>query len=326
MKLKRRYSIALLLAIVFLLSLSIPVLAIDVPDLIYQINQVYVYRNCLETGDQLYLIDYMITYTVNPAENITEAFLFRLMNGAVELGSVAPYSYYNDGYDRGVASIYFSAADAPAWNGAYSMQLAGNPALVWNPATPSTSMSPFGLWADNPIGTTQTLLASRVLWLADQMELAWSVDMIETLSSGNALTTYGEAYFTNVIENLRLMAPLAFSGQSIQPEVETTAFTQDYANDLVTDIIGTPFDFTTLGTALGLSRGMVTAIIYYAIVILVLILVACRIQTYKPIMLLSVPFVIGGAFIGVPLVITIVVGFLALVMVGFALFYKGATA
>jgi len=43
-------------------------------------------------------------------------------------------------------------------------------------------------------------------------------------------------------------------------------------------------------------------------------------------MLLSIVPVIVGAFIGVPLIVTILMGFLALGMTAWGLFYKGSTA
>lgn len=309
----------------FLLVPASSVYAIDDPDTI-SINGVYVYRNCQETGDQLYIIDYTVDYTVNPSESITEAFLVRLMNGTTELGSVAPYSYYDDGYDRGVAAIYFSAVDAPWWEGSFTMKLEGNPTLSWTGDPPSTSVSSFNLWQDNAISTTQVVLSNRVLWLADQLELAWSVNMVETSASGSYLTSYGENYFPNVIPYLLTIAPYAFAGRTILPEVDRRDFTGDYADDLETGIISTPLDLTPLGSEFGVSRGTITALLYYAAVILFCILAVRRIGSYKPIMLFLLPLVILGAFVGVPLVITVLFGFCSLVMIGFSLFYRPSSA
>ncbi len=322
---KLRHFLPLLIAVITLLSLATPVFAIDESDDI-SVNAVWVYRNCQETGDHLYIVDYTVEYAANPDENITEAYLVRLLSGATELAAVAPYAYYNDGYDRGVAAIYFTAADAPAWNGAYTMELTGNPTLTWVPSNPSSSVAAFDLWQDNPIATTQDLVASRILWLADWLELTWSVDMIETTASGSVLTEYGESYFVNVIPNIRTVAPSAFSGRVVQPEIERDEFTEDYSDSLVTDIIGTPFDLTDLGTAFGLSREVVTAILYYGVVGIFVVLAVRKIGSYKPVMMFGIPVVIGGAFLGVPLVITILFGFASLGMIGFALFYKPSNA
>ena len=54
--------------------IATPVLAIADPDSM-SIDSVYVYRNCRETGDQLYLVTYNITYSSPPSESVTEATL-----------------------------------------------------------------------------------------------------------------------------------------------------------------------------------------------------------------------------------------------------------
>jgi len=322
-----------MLAVGLVIGLAMPVFAIDDPEVL-QVNAVWVYRNCMEDGDQLYLIDYTLDYDPdsdpltddNPDENITEAYLVRLMNGAAELGSTAPYAYYDEGYDRGLVALYFSAAEAPAWEGAYTMILVGNPTLAWGADPPETSVGDFDLWQDWPISTTQEILASRILWLADQLELAWAVDMIETTASGSRLTDYGESYFVNVIPDLRTMAPSAFVGQIIQPEVEKREFTEDYSDDLAASVVGTPLDLTPLADAFDLSREVVTTVIYYAAVVVFLALLVTKIKNYKPAILMTIPCIIGGAFVGVPLVITVLAGFFSLILIAYILFYQKSTA
>lgn len=316
----------LMLVVGLIIGSAIPVFAIDDPGVI-QINAIWVYRNCMEDEDQLYLIDYTLGYTPsNPDENVTEAFLVRLMNGAVEIGSTAPYAFYDEGYDRGVVVLYFSAADAPGWEGAYTMILVGNPTLAWDADPPETSVGTFDLWQDWPIGTTQEILSSRILWLADQLELAWAVDMIETTASGSRLTEYGESYFVNVVPNLREIAPYVFVGQIIQPEVEKREFTEDYADDLAGTVTGTPLDLTPLADAFNLSRAVVTTVAYYAIVVVFLALLVARIKSYKPVVLMALPCIIGGAFFGVPLVVTVLAGFFSLMLIAYILFYQKSTA
>jgi len=332
-KKSRLLAIAVSLALGIIIIVPGIALAINLPEVL-QINAVWVYRNCMEDNDQLYLIDYTIDYDPdsnpltddNPDENITEAFLVRLMNGAVELGSTAPYAYYDEGYDRGVVALYFPAADPPGWGGTYTMILVGNPTLAWGTGPPETSVGTFDLWQDWPISTTQEILSSRILWLADQLELAWAVDMIETTASGSRLTEYGESYFVNVIPDLRTMAPSAFVGQIIQPEVEKREFTGDYSGDLAASVIDTPLDLTPLADAFDLSREVVTTVLYYAAVVIFLALLVTKIRNYKPAILMTVPCIIGGAFLGVPLVITVLAGFFSLILIAYILFYQKSTA
>ena len=51
----------LALALLGLLLVASPVFAIEPPDAL-QIDSVYAYRHCLETNDQLYLVEYTIYY------------------------------------------------------------------------------------------------------------------------------------------------------------------------------------------------------------------------------------------------------------------------
>jgi len=308
---------------VFIFNAS-PVLAINNPDTL-SINAVYVYRHCVEDDDQLYLIDYTIEYTgANPDENSTEAYLFRLMNGAIELRAIAPYSYYDDGYDRAVAAIYFTAADAPAWAGGYSMHLVGNPALGWPGAPPNTSVAVFDLWSTSTnISDTQTEVAARVLYLADMLEVEWGIDLIETSASGSYLTSYGEDYFMNAIPHLQLIAPGAFAGSITPAEFETRTYTQAYSTTLRTALIGTPLDFTNLANAFGVPVMFVSSILYLMIMALVLYYASIKTGSYKPALLLSAVMIVAGALLGMlPLLLAIIMGFFALLGIGYAFFYQ----
>jgi len=206
------------------------------------------------------------------------------------------------------------------------MELVGNPLLAWGGDPPSASVSTFNLWQDNEMPITQTVISSRILYLADILELAWSVDMIEASGGGHYLTSYGEDYFTNVVEYASEVAPYAFSGQIIQPEIEDVDTSTAYADDLETDIGGTVFDLTDTADAFGVGRGPLTALLYYGAVVIFLALVCNKLQTYKPAMVLSIPLVILGAFVGVPLIVSVLVGFVCVLFIAWSLFYKPSTA
>lgn len=125
------------------------------PDSYFDVQQVEVYRNVLEIGDQLYLITGRVEYTMHPIMLSSQTYIIRLMDGVTELGSTTFYPYHNSGYDYGVASIYFSAADALAWSGAYTVQLQGNPTLHWLDTTAITAMDS-ALAFDTPVYTDET--------------------------------------------------------------------------------------------------------------------------------------------------------------------------
>jgi hypothetical protein len=317
------------LAILAIFAFITPILAIAQPDDI-EINAVYVYRNCRETGDQMYLVDYIISYNTTPAENAGEAYMCRFRNSTEVFAVKYPYPYHNDGYDRGVIAFYFDAGDAPEWEGPYNMQLMGNPFGDWPGGVPEVTENTFDLWQDDEMTITKVVLASRILALAQLLETDWGLDMVNVNDAGQlVLTSYGSAYFMAVVPYFSDVAPTALppgtipgSGQIIDPVIDPIDSSSDYADELETSIIGTLFDLTPLANVLGVSRGPLTALVYYGAWVFILILVCGALQTTRPLMILCIPIVIGGAFVGVPLQVTILAAFLALFYIAFTIFYK----
>jgi len=328
-KLTRLFSI-LALAMLGLMLIASPVLAIGAPD-DHQINFVYVFQHCLENNDQLYLGGYFTDYDPdsdpstddNPDENITEAYLGRLMDGVDELGAVAPYAYYDLGYDEGIFAIYFSASDAPTWDGDYTMKLMGNPTLDWDADIPETSVAVFDLWSSSTgITDTQNELTARILYIADQLELAWGINMVDSTGTGSYLSEYGEAYFTNAISNIQAMAPKAFAGSTTQPQWEYKEATADYADDRADSVIDTPLDVTVAADEWGVSRMWLSSLLFILGGVFLLYCMLSPTGNYRPLVLLSTPLVIAGGYLGMlPMMATVLMGFAAFALSIFTLFY-----
>ena len=329
-----RWLLPLLVAVFATFALVTPVLAIADPESI-SIDAVYVYRNCREEGDQLYLVSYTIAYNVTPPETAYEAYMCRFMSGGDAIKASSIYAYYNKGYGEGVVAFYFAAGDAPEWAGDYEIVLMGNPFLEWDADAPQDSMesADFAIWQDNPMATTKHVVSSRIFSMAEDLETAWGLDMVlEVTDEGKfVLTTYGIAYFSGVVPYLSEIAPYLYaSGQMpseiIAPDIPGITDNTGYADYLESIIGGTIFDLTPVADIFGVSRGALSAVLYYGMLVIFVVLAGRRIGSYKPIMLFSLPLVILGAFVGVPLIVTILVGFLALGFTAYALFYKGSTA
>jgi hypothetical protein len=144
---RRKWLIAGVICIFFVLLVSgIPVYAqIAEPDSVFGVQQIEAYRSVKELNDTLFLVLGRIEYTVPPTVyDAGQAFIVRLMDGAVELGTTSFYAYHNDGYDLGFCSIYFSADDVASlpvtWGGGYSISIEGNPTLHWLDTTATTAM------------------------------------------------------------------------------------------------------------------------------------------------------------------------------------------
>lgn len=260
-----RYKIVRVIVLAVLVALipaSVVLAAISSPDTI-QINQVNVYRNCIETNDQLYLIVYTLEYTTAPSDDISDTFLCRLLDtdGVTQLRAVAPYPYNNDGYDYGVISIYFDSTDAPTWNQAYTVELTGNPSLDWGGDPSSTKTTSFASWYDDTtITSTQIQLAARLRYLANKIGNDWGLDLIDT--STGKLEDAGESYFGNVIENLRLMCPDLYSEVVSPIEVEERTYANTQGATYEARLIGTWLDMTGFAADWGLTHLWVTSVIW----------------------------------------------------------------
>lgn len=323
-----RWFLPSLFAVFLVLFFATPVLAIDEPDAI-SIDGVWVYQNCRETGDQLYLVSYNITYTSPPTEDVSEAYLVRLMDGATELRAVAPYAYHDDGYGSGVAAIYFDSEDAPTWQGAYTMKLMGNPLLSWNASAPEESYSAFDVWQDNDMAITKVVVSGRIIELAGLLETAWGEDMTNLSDTGqDVLTAYGLAYFINVVPYFSEIAPYVFAedegmgGGIIHPEIPPEEDRTGFADQLVTLVSGTSLDLSPLGDWLGVATGAITTVIYYGLVLYIVIRLSREGKSTRPMMLLSIPLVCLGAYVGVPLIVTVLAGLFALFFTLYAFLFK----
>lgn len=252
-----RKLLRLLLAVGILgiLLFPMPVLAIDDPDTPPAVNAVYVYEDLDEDGDVGVLIDYFFDYSItgNPTETATAAYIasFVDIDGATQLKTVAPYTYQDSGYGRGLIWIYFTAAEVTADNitsgniALYEVWLMGNPTLDWDDDPPKTiaGIDDWQVAGSN----TAVLLALRVLYYADQLELLWSLDLIEETALGNRLTTSGESYFVNVIPGLRSKAPSAFSAGTYDPIIEDLDYATSFGA-ILTDGTGTAGTVTATET------------------------------------------------------------------------------
>ncbi len=248
----RLFLLFLLATMVVLAAIPIPVYAIADPDSPPSINAVYAYENCLEDGDLGILIDYYLDYAVIPptGETATEAYLAAFVDtdGTTQLSTVAPYTFQNSGYDRGLIWIYFSATEVTTYSldsidvALYEIWLMGNPTLSWVPGPdPPKTIAGIDQWTT--VADPAMLIALRILYYADLLELAWTLDLIGETAIGSRLTTLGESYFMNVISSLRTLAPSAFSDIETDPEYTPISYDTAFgatATSGTATVVGSP--------------------------------------------------------------------------------------
>ena len=255
--LKRLVIPVLLVLMVLLTTTPTPVYAIDDPNTAPQVSAVYVYE--FTDGSMGVLIDYYLDYSVPyPDETATEAYfaVFVDTDGVTQLKSVAPYTFVDSGYGRGLIWIPFTGAEATTYGldsasiADYRIWLVGNPTLSWedgagNPIDPPKTITTIDQW--NTTGDINVLLALRVLYYADVLELPWSLDMVEATSGGNKLTSVGTSYFENVIYGCRALALTAFSDATSDPDYMVISYNTAFgatATSGTANVTGSPQTLT----------------------------------------------------------------------------------
>lgn len=316
---------SILLAILGILVFVMPVLASIPQPTDLEIQEVVAYENAKDDGDQLYLITYYIDFETLPSENADDLFIFRLLDeDDVEVASVEPYPFNDRGYGLGVVAFYLEPDEVPTWESGVTIQLLGNPLTEWIGGLPTTSTDII-TWETGTIDDVQNLISAKVLSLALELGQAWDVAMTTTTQGVMALSDNGASYFLSIMPYLIEITPFLLGQYTFSPDYpDDKPSGNTYADQLLNAIDGTIFDLSGPANSLHVSRGTLTAALYYPFVVAFFILLAWKHRLNKGTTMLAWPFVILGAFIGVPLVVTILGGFICLVTTVWV-FYKGAT-
>jgi hypothetical protein len=327
---KLRWFLPTLLALVGLLALASPVAAqVPQPDSL-SIRDIAAFQNVREDDDQLYLIYYYISQNAT-GYSANQLYIFRLLNASgTEIAQTVCFPYYNDGFGYGVVAFYLAPDDAPTWGSDVRVRLSGNPLIIWDGSVPSTTSSLIE-WNTGTTREMQTAASAKIMQFASRLSVSWGVAMTTTQQGVTVLTDVGASYFLQVVPYLSEVAPHVLGQYTFLPEWPEnkpelgTPYGTGFADELEQGILGTIFDLSGPARSMGMTRGSLTAAIYYIFVAIFFILLIHRLGMRKGMMLLLWPFIIAGAFIGVPLLVTIVGAFLCLGATVWV-FYKSSTA
>ena len=321
-----RWFLPILVALLGIFTLVAPVLASIPQPTILEIQEVTAYENAQIDGDQLYLVLYRIEFAALPDDGADQLFLSRLFDeDEDELAWVTPFPFHDKGYGMGVVAFYLEPGDAPDWSSALTVQLMGSPFADWGGDVPSTTLDDI-TWNTGTTAVIQDLITSKVLELATRLGDDWDVEMTTTTQGVTTLSSTGATYFSGVIPYFSQVAPRSMGQYIFTPDypIDPKPPENDYSTSLETAIHGTIFDLSGTARSWGISRGALTAGIYYLAVIAFFVMLIVKKGLKRGMMLLLWPFVIAGAFFGVPLTVTILGGFLCLVSTVWV-FYKGVT-
>lgn len=209
-----------IIALVLMLVVATPVLAVALPDDTPDAD-FYVWRNNLETGDWLILIYQNIPYATAPDEPVRENYMWRMIDtdNVTELGTALSYAFNENGYGYNLTSMYFSAADATAaglvWGTAYTFKLSGNPSAFTTPPEYNFTLSSGDYSVLTDTTDVEAELAARILTIGADLDIRWGLaaeySLLNETETGTVLSVYGEAFFRGAIYGLQGICPRIFA-------------------------------------------------------------------------------------------------------------------
>lgn len=212
---------------------------ISAPDALL-INSSHGYQCLLESGpavtdcDYLIVVEFEIVYGTLPLEVATETFVLRLMNGSIELASDSPFTFVDNGYGRGLASFYFSAADAAAIGfdstTAPDIILQGAPSKFGS--TPPTLRVNLAHW--HSATDSINVFVQEMVETAYALQNEWGITLQELRQEGGQqiFTADGDEYFHESVKNIKRIMPESFVGADIPLDIAERTFTRQGESDL----------------------------------------------------------------------------------------------
>ncbi len=300
----KRIITALAWALLPLLWLAMPVMAIGAPTGTPLAFNFHVNRNLITSGDYLFYGRYDLPYSSTPTEPVNNTYIFRLLETATgaERGAIVPYPFFDNGYNEGVFSFYFT--DNITWEGNYTVQIAQNPFYfaspqTWNyDITASSAFSPHVTQESN-----QAELTSNIKLDATWLKTYYSdYDLLESSAGGQVLSNPdGENYFRGAIPGLQAMASDLFLVQVLSENVTARAWTTAQF-----DTYKGRFDSSWAGVSenatanqFGLTRTTLMASIFSIPVILCFIVVSARKwKRIEPGLIFGIVVMIGTSLMG----------------------------
>lgn len=284
---KKKLFRGLALVVAGVLLVGSPVLAaIGNPDSV-SIADVYVFRNVIEAGDQLYYCRYDVAYDPNPNEDPEDTWQMALYDGAV-LEATRPLNYYQ----HSIIGIYLDSDDALVWEGAYVVRIAGMPS-VFDPLIEDTNWVRKTLSAGDYYESSS--LGGIMLTQAQILQDAG----VGTLLTSGVLNYTGATYFLEAIPGLSTMVPEIFETTITYPTAAYTNWTVDYEEGLQAHqgarLRGA---ITDIGSMFGVSEGWSAFWLMGLMFLVFASVIYVPTRDPKLALLAAFPVLIGAAWLG----------------------------
>jgi len=219
-----RCNLGVLLVLVLFLLCPGLVYAIGNPDYI-TIGDVYVFRNVVDEGDQLYFCRYDVSYNSVPDEDAGDTWEMALYDSTGDLVATRPLNYYQ----HNIISIYLESDVSLGWQGAHQVIIRGMPSVFGN-LTEGVNMKTRALAPGDYYEVDY--LAGVMITQAGILEDDWEITL---LSSGDRLNSTGKTFFLAAVPGLGDMVPDIFEVITGGMEVDYKAYDQTYREALSTN-------------------------------------------------------------------------------------------
>lgn len=199
----KKFLLGGIVALLLVFLLSGIVLAIDNPDSV-SIGDVYVFRDLVETGDQLYFCRYDVYYSPIPPEDASDTWQMVVCNSSGVLAGTRPLNYYLEN----IISVYFSASQVSTWNltwqAANLIKIQGMPS-IFSPLVEGVNMKTATLSPSDYYG--KSYLGGIMIAQARILEVSWNTTLV---SAYDKLNYSGSYVFRKAIPQLGTIAPEIF--------------------------------------------------------------------------------------------------------------------
>ncbi|MBA7674440.1 hypothetical protein ES703_82654 [subsurface metagenome] len=236
---KRRIKSSIL-ALVVLVALILPpspaLAAEPEPDSV-SLSGIMMFNDLILTGDFLAFVPYNIPFTAAPDYNISETFIFQVLNAdnATILGTTLATPAYDSGYGPGVIAFYIESG--MTWGEAYIFRVKQNPVhyptpQYWDFTTGNSSYS-------TPSDQAAALRA-KVIDSTTSLTPSFGIALLAVSEAGDTiLSAAGEVYYQGVIPGLQTMTPSLFSVNLETPDFAKRTWSYTFADALKTKYAGT---------------------------------------------------------------------------------------
>lgn len=335
-KIVKRMAISILLAVIGILLIASPVLAIADPDAIAFTSsgtgRYKAFENVYETGDMLFVAESYIHYVSEPDDyTASEAFSFQLLNAA---GDTVLLQTSIIDYEDTVISIYQTATQVTALGlvsgSYYKLRIAGNP-TIFGSTVEGTNMATRQLaasdWSDqSTYSGVDSLLYSFCIDVVTNIEASSGTTHTALVDGVTYLDTSGADLFLAGIPSLNVFLPEIFLIATSPMTAEDPAHTGAYQTTLTpTTMLGSNIAKSVTNMASWMGVGSTTAGIIISAILGFILLPVIYFKTHNNTlaMMAASLFVLVCGYLGLfPLAIAFIIASVILILTGFLFWGK----